>query len=518
MSKKIKISKKAVFAGILLLGGNLLFFFTIWLLSKYDNIDLDQVLFQMKSPASGAHKNLLNSAFLRVGVFGFLSTALDIFLYYLLSGRLKKAFQKHAKYISYCNTKVCRFFKKYMLSISSVLLIFSLLFFMIKLEVFGYIGSITTDSDFIKEHYVDPTSATLTFPEEKRNLIYIFLESMESTYADTSAGGLITEDFIPELTQLAKENVSFSHTSGVGGAYSYAGTTWTAAAMVTQTSGIPIKVPLTADTYGGQDEFIPGIVSIGELLEQQGYNQTLLLGSDAAFAGRDSYFTEHGNYNIVDIVSLKAEGRLPEDYLEFWGYEDQKLFGYAKEELTKLAEQNKPFNFTMLTVDSHFPDGYLCSLCENTHEEQYANVLNCASKQVYAFIEWVKSQSFYENTTIILSGDHLTMDPKFLADIDENYQRTVYNCIINAPIDPVAEKEREFATFDMFPTTLAAMGVEIEGDRLGLGTNLFSDQKTLTEQYGYENLSNELGKKSSFYNEEFLAMQKILQKNKENEK
>lgn len=518
MSGKIKISKKAVFAGLFVLGGNLLFFFTIWLLSKYDNIDLDQVLFQMKSPASGAHKNLLSSAFLRVGVFGVVATAINIFLYFLLSGRLKKMFQKKIKYLSYCNTKVCCFFKKQMLSIASVLLIFSLLFFMIKLEVFGYIGSITTDSDFIKDHYVDPNTAKLTFPEEKRNLIYIFLESMESTYADPSAGGLITEDFIPELTKLAEDNISFSHKNGIGGAYSYTGTTWTAAAMVTQTSGIPIKVPLTADTYGGEDEFIPGIVSIGEILEKQGYNQTLLLGSDAAFAGRDSYFTEHGNYKIVDIVSLKAENRLPEDYLEFWGYEDQKLFGFAKEELTKLAAQGKPFNFTTLTVDSHFPDGYLCPLCENTYEEQYANVLNCASKQIYAFIEWIKAQPFYENTTIILSGDHLTMDPKFLADIDKNYQRTVYNCIINAPIKPAEEKEREFATFDMFPTTLAAMGIEIEGDRLGLGTNLFADKKTLTEQYGYENLSTELEKKSSFYNEEFLAMQKILQRNKESKK
>ncbi len=515
MRGKIKINKKAILAALLWLGGNLLFFFTIWLLSKYDNIDLDQVLFQMKSPASGAHKNLLNSAFLRVGVFGFVSAGLGIFLYYLLSGRLKKLFRNRAKYLSYCNTKICNFFKKYMLSISSALLTFSLLFFMIKLEVFGYIGAITTDSDFIKDHYVDPNTATLTFPEEKRNLIYIFLESMESTYADTSAGGLITEDYIPELTQLAKENISFSHTKGIGGAYSFTGTTWTAAAMVTQTSGIPIKVPLTADTYGGEDEFIPGIVSIGEVLEKQGYNQTLLLGSDAAFAGRDSYFTEHGNYNIVDIVSLKAEGRLPEDYLEFWGYEDQKLFGFAKEELTKLAQKDQPFNFTMLTVDTHFPDGYVCTLCKNTHEEQYANVLNCASKQIYAFIEWVKQQPFYENTTIILNGDHLTMDPKFLADIDENYQRTVYNCIINAPIEPVQEKERQFGTFDLFPTTLAAMGVEIEGERLGLGTNLFSSERTLTEQYGYENLSKELEKKSSFYNEEFLAMQKILQRNNE---
>ena len=56
---------------------------------------------------------------------------------------------------------------------------------------------------------------------------------------------------------------------------------------------------------------------------------------------------------------------------------------------------------------------------------------------------------------------------------------------------------------DMFPTTLAAIGCEIEGNRLGLGTNLFSGEKTLTEKYGYDNLNAELSKKSEFYNTRF---------------
>lgn len=56
----------------------------------------------------------------------------------------------------------------------------------------------------------------------------------------------------------------------------------------------------------------------------------------------------------------------------------------------------------------------------------------------------------------------------------------------------------------MFPTILASLGCEIEGDRLGLGTNLFSEKNTLAEEYGYENLFEELEKKSTFYNMELL--------------
>ena len=50
---------------------------------------------------------------------------------------------------------------------------------------------------------------------------------------------------------------------------------------------------------------------------------------------------------------------------------------------------------------------------------------------------------------------------------------------------------------DNFPTTLAAMGVKIEGDRLGLGTNLFSSQDTLYETYGKE-MDAELSRRSLF--------------------
>ena len=56
----------------------------------------------------------------------------------------------------------------------------------------------------------------------------------------------------------------------------------------------------------------------------------------------------------------------------------------------------------------------------------------------------------------------------------------------------------------MFPTTLASMGIEIEGDRLGLGVNLFSDQPTLIQEYGIDQLNEELSSKSTFYNSELL--------------
>ena len=494
-----RVKRKHIAAIILLLLANLMVFLTIWLLSKYDQISLDQVIFQMKTSAAGANSNLMNSAYIRVGVFGVVSTLIQILAYKRLKVEVDR-WAKEKNYFKVRYVRIAKYIRERSFKISLWFLIVALAFFIIKLEVGRWVTASMTNSLFIEGYYVNPEDVEIRFPREKRNLIYIFLESMENTYAEPGVGEKIIDDYIPELTQLREKNISF------GGGLTYTGSTWTAAAMMTQTCGTMLKVPLTAENYGGDEEFVPGVISIGEILQEQGYTQTLLIGSDGEFAERESYFSEHGNYKIVDIKSLKAEGRLDEDYKVWWGFEDEKLFQYAKEELSELGKSGQPFNFTMLTADTHFPDGYWCPQCEEIYEEQYANVLRCSSKQVYEFIEWIKDQPFYKNTTIVISGDHLTMDPAFLEDIDENYTRTVYNCIINSAVQPEMEGEREFATFDMFPTTLAAMGCRIEGNRLGLGTNLFSDVETLTEMFGFERLDQELQKNSEFYNEELLEM------------
>ena len=59
---------------------------------------------------------------------------------------------------------------------------------------------------------------------------------------------MIAENDIPEMTQLAMENVNFS-TERYAGRHLIPsdGATWTMGAMVAQTSGLPLKVKLRAE-------------------------------------------------------------------------------------------------------------------------------------------------------------------------------------------------------------------------------------------------------------------------------
>ena len=118
---------------------------------------------------------------------------------------------------------------------------------------------------------------------------------------------------------------------------------------------------------------------------------------------------------------------------------------------------------------------------------------------IYEFLEWIKKRDFYDNTTIVIVGDHLTMQDGFYGT--KGFEdRTIYNVFINAiASSEYNSKNRVFTVMDMFPTTISSLGATIEGDRLGLGTNLFSDSKTIPEEIGIDKFNVELEKYSSYY-------------------
>ena len=494
---KQKISKKTGAASLILFFANVVFFLTIWLLSQYDSICFDQFLYQIKSSAKGSDSILILSGFLYMGGFGGLLTAAEIFLFCLFSGKIPK-FNLSGKF--------SKFLSKRALPLALVFLALAVVFFVDRINIISYAKTATAKTQFFEENYVNPAEVELKFPEKKRNLICIFAESTENSYASRSDGGQFKDNYIPELTDLAEQNINFSNTKGLGGALSYDGTTWTAAGLVSATSGVTVKIPVMTGAYDRINGYMHGVYTLGDILNKNGYNQEIIMGSDSEFANRDLYFKQHGNYEVLDLNEIKKQGRLPKNYNEWWGFEDLKLFQYAKEECIRLSKEDKPFNLTLLTADTHFPNGYVCPKCKDEFDNRYSNVLRCSSSQISEFVEWVKTQSFYQNTTIIILGDHLTMDPKFMKNVDKDYKRTVYNCIINSAVEPINEKERSFGSFDLYPTTLAALGVEIEGDRLGLGTNLFSNEQTLTEKYGFQKTNKLIAGKSDYYNKEILDM------------
>lgn len=481
-----------------------------WGIENFGNIGMEQIIFTLNMPLDGSSSDFTNDYMKKV-----LIPIIVLFLYALFDILRRKKYQY---YVMFGETKIQVYPIKVhipILTIISITWLGALLGIANQnFNFFDYVKNQIAQSSFIEENYVNPNDIEITFPEQKRNLIYILLESGETSMQDKESGGLFDINYIPEMTQIAQENISFSQSDKIEGAAVGPASGWTVAGMVAQFSGLPLKLfkyddSSTDNSMGLYQQFLPGITNLGDILEEAGYENYFMIGSDIKFSGRDKLMKQHGNYHIWDYYTAIEKGKITADDYVWWGYEDYRLYEYAKEELARISANNTPFNFTMLTVDTHHIGGYVCPLCQDTYEDQYGNVWACASRQLNDFINWIKEQPFYDNTTIVICGDHCSMDPNFYQDFkyDKHHgeiTRKVYNAIINPAVEPIQEKNRKFITMDMFPTTLAAIGVKIEGDRLALGTNLFSKEKTLSELYGYEKIFEELNLKSSYYNENFL--------------
>lgn len=496
---------------LLLLVTAVLLFAYLWGVRKYPILTLEEIVFHLTMPLQGTVSTFVSDVLRNVA----LPVALVCAAYGLAAwlparrGALRLTLTRGV-YVQVRPLRVCP-----ALAVPVWLGLLSLLLLCldryVDLKPFFY-NNIHTSS-LIEEEYVDPNDVTITFPEKKRNLISLYIESGETTFQDRENGGLSPVNYTPELTRVARENLSFSQSEGLlRGAAVAPSCGWTIAGLVAQTAGLPLKL-ISADSAAERFvNFLPGVTSLGDILEAQGYRRVFMAGSDFTFGGRRLYYTQHGDYEIFDVYTAKEKGLIPQDYIMAWGFEDAKLYEYAKAMLTELAAGEQPFHFSLLTIDTHMP-GFPCPDCPKDIDDPYLRVVACASRKAADFVDWVQAQPFFENTALVVTGDHASMAyPDSIQGVDvEEYDmhagstdRLVYNAFINAAFEPVRAEGRLFTTLDFFPSSLSAIGATIEGERLGLGTNLFSGAPTLAEEYGYETLFAELALRSPFYNRELF--------------
>lgn len=358
-----------------------------------------------------------------------------------------------------------------------------------------------TPSNWFEDNYVEPTSDNVHPGEHQRNLVHILMESVENSYYDKAQGGYMETNLMPGLAELTRQNVSFSNNDVFGGPHQTTGAGHSIAAIINMWAGVPLKddgarVPEAPGGY-------PHYTALGDILKSWGYQTEWMMGADASWGHLDTYFPSHGIDTMFDHQYAIDEGLVPADYSVWWGFEDDKLYDYAKTEMTRLAATGDPFYLTIENADTHFPDGYLSpNATERVSDQQYGNVIHYSQAEVVNLVEWIQDQPFGADTTIVITGDHQSMDQTFFAGWDKSYERTTVNAIINGvPGTPGSEQmhDRQFAPFDFFPTILVATGAQIDGDRLGLGTNLYSGRPTLVERDGLDTVNREINKFSRYY-------------------
>ena len=501
VNEKGKVVRVARLTTIVLLGSSVLMFnYVNWLTKSNGLFNFEILLFNLSVKLDTNTSHFLLDM-VRIFFMPIVVIACLIYLFYFskLFIGINKEYRKREGYL----LKLVR------MTLPLVILISASAYSFKALDIRAMIDYYKDEDTFIQRHYVEANDSILTFPEKKRNLIVIFAESFEATYFDKENGGWKEENLLPNMTKRIKSGnaISFSHNEHtLGGMKSVPGAMWSIAGMTAQLSGVPHKTTIDVSEHEGDLTYLPGIISVGEMLETEGYQNAFNVGSHSHLFGIGAYYRHHGNHQINDYGYFLRKGLIPEDYLVFMGIEDKKLYEYSKDVLLDLASNEDPFNLVIETQDTHFPNGYTDPSCPANYSSPYANAISCADSMLEDLLSWIENQEFYDNTTIVVVGDHLSMDTEYFQGIDD-YERTVFNMIIN-PVDEVKNSgnlfSRDFYAMDMYPTILSSIGVKIEGDRLGLGTDLFSGRQTLYEKLGVEPVRDSLFRNSKFYNDYFV--------------
>ncbi len=367
------------------------------------------------------------------------------------------------------------------------------------LDLPEYIQAVSTSSNWINNNYIDPTDVNVTFGSNKHNLVTIYCESTEVSFSDVEHGGFYQTDVIPELTQLGLEGECFSNSSTMlNGAYALQGSNFTSGSLLSQIAGFPLLPPsfrFNNEVEGGSDLYA-GLRTIGDILHDNGYRSAFMIGSEATFGDRDKLMSQgHGWNELYDLKSALKDGWVQQSHVSdvnWWGFEDDLLFQFAKEKFMTQAgadyiANGTPFHCALLTVDTHFPNGWVPSNVKiKDPNEQYDYVYAQSAKRIKDMVDWIKAQPWGDDTTIVLVGDHPTMDADYLPSHKVSthaFYRKSYVSYINSVANNANDFYREYTVLDHFPTVLASIGAEIEGNKLGLGTNLFSTEKTFMESW-----------------------------------
>ncbi|MDR2445535.1 MAG: hypothetical protein LBD44_06340 [Spirochaetaceae bacterium] len=109
---------------------------------------------------------------------------------------------------------------------------------------------------------------------------------------------------------------------------------------------------------------------------------------------------------------------------------------------------------------------------------QYKNVLFDMDRQLSNFLEWLEGQEFYENTTVVILGDHLYMDS----------HKYIYQLHVNGK----KYQNRIFSHFDIFPALIDSIGGVYDAKGLALGRSMNKGEHTLLEEFGVDHVNNAL--------------------------
>lgn len=286
-----------------------------------------------------------------------------------------------------------------------------------------------------------------------KNLVWIYMESLERMYWDPKVFPGLT----PNLDRLRQQGLDFS------GFETFAGANYTMAGLFSSQCGVPLFTSPFAglDAVAGNDTdvstFHPKIACFGDVLHRAGYTQVYMGGAPMVFSNKGLFFRLHGYDQTLGFVELEkqADGKLPS---AGWGLYDSVLFPLALQRYRQLEAAGKPFNLSMLTLDTHPPDGRPSPGCPQyaASANSMLQAVHCTDYLVGKFIDALTKEPDWKNTVVVIMSDHLMMRNDAQSLFPKGYHRQPALLVLNAG---KGVRPARMYHMDIAPSLLDLLGV-----------------------------------------------------------
>ncbi|WP_282154623.1 LTA synthase family protein [Cytobacillus gottheilii] len=307
------------------------------------------------------------------------------------------------------------------------------------------------------------------------NVIYVHMESIQNFLIDYRLHGEEVTPFLNSLTE--EENTlyfnNFFHQTAQG-------KTADAEFMVANSLyGLPQGSAFTTkglNTY----QAAPAILS-----QQQGYTSAVFHGNTGSFWNRDEIYKSFGYNEFFDLSYYEMSADQQAEY----GLMDKPFFEQSMPYLKALPE---PFYANFITVTHHFPftineeeatiDKHTTG---NKTVDNYFQTARYADEALQQFFEDLKENGLYDNSIIIMYGDHYGISNNHNKAMEQvigkevtpfesaGLQRTPL--FIRVPGMEGGVNEEYTGQIDLLPTLLHLLGIETN-EYIHLGTDLLSEQ------------------------------------------
>lgn len=287
--------------------------------------------------------------------------------------------------------------------------------------------------------------------QQRPNLVLIYAESLEQLYFNKELFGPL----LPELSQLRGEALDFTGLQQVDG------TGWTIAGIVASQCGVPLLLEGSHNNaLAAIAEPLPGINCLGDILAAHGYHNVYMGGASLRFAGKGNFLSAHGYHEVLGQKDLEDSMENP-DYQTGWGLYDDNLLALAQEKLDELAQSKQPFMLTLLTLDTHHPDGHPSASCKPLPDKHasMANAIYCTDQLLAAFLKELSQSPLADNTIIAVVSDHLAMRNQMSEILNAHQSQRRLSFFVLGSGRREQTINRAGTHYDIAPTLLNLMGI-----------------------------------------------------------